>query len=53
MVNHDDRNELPTFIKENFERLDIKTHAHNHVNIDQWVVHPFSTILADIPEQSV
>ena len=53
MLNHDDRNELPAFIKENFERLNIELHAHNHVSIDQWTVHPFSTILTDIPEQSV
>ncbi len=53
MLNHDDKNELPGFIKENFERLDIMTHAHNHANVDQWAVHPFSTISVGLSDQRI
>ena len=53
MLNHDEKNELPVFIKENFERMDIKTHAHNHANVDQWAVHPFSTISTGLIDQSI
>ena len=53
MLNHDDENELPGFIKENFERLDIMFHAHNHANIDQWAVHPFSTISVGLSDQRI
>lgn len=53
MLNHDDKNKLPVFIEENFERLDIKTHAHNHANVDQWAVHPFSTTLAGLSDKRI
>lgn len=53
MLNHDDKNEWPAFIMENFERLDIKTHAHHHANIDQWATHPFSTILSGLSDQRI
>ena len=50
LINHDDNNELPMFIQENFERLDINVHHNNRATLEEWTAHPFSTIFAGLSD---